>query len=300
MDGTFGKIVSSISVPALVFYAGYCFRPVESRNFLQSLWGETKELLLPYGLLGVGYILLTHDGIWIEMQRLILGLSGTRNLLGNVASLNLVCLILLLLATKILYMFLDRFVPQEKWRAMCVLGCSLLGVYLGKWGYWLPWSLDCALYALGFYYIGYCFRKYGIMEYILKRNWLYFVLSTVWAYMIYSGSVDLVVRKYDQYSLGILGAVCGSVLLYAACRYLNEIWGRHLKWVLCQVGENILYILIVHAILAGMLGGWIPARFSPDGLAYAVFWIGMQVIFGTVLGMAVACGRKSIMKLRRT
>ena len=300
MDGTFGKIVSSISVPALVFYAGYCFRPVESRNFLQSLWGETKELLLPYGLLGVGYILLTHDGIWIEMQRLILGLSGTRNLLGNVASLNLVCLILLLLATKILYMFLDRFVPQEKLRALCVLGCSLLGVYLGKWGYWLPWSLDCALYALALYYLGYCFRQYGIMEYILKRNWLYFVLSTVWAYMIYSGSVDLVVRKYDQYSLGILGAVCGSVLLYAACRYLNEIWGRHLKWVLCQVGENILYILIVHAILAGMLGGWIPARFSPDGLAYAVFWIGMQVIFGTVLGMAVACGRKSIMKLRRT
>lgn len=294
-NGAFGKIVSSISVPALVFYAGYCFRPVESRNFLQSLWGEIKGFLLPYGLLGVGYILLTHDGIWIEIQQLVLGLSGSRNLLGNVASLDLACLILLLLATKILYLFLDRYVPQEGWKALVVLGCSLLGVWLGKWGYWLPWSLDCALYALAFYYLGHCFRKYGIMAYILERNWLYFVLSAVWAYMIYAGSVELTVRKYGKYSLGILGAVCGAVLVYVACSYLNEIWGRHLKWIICQVGKNILYIMIVQTMLSDKLGAVIPARFSPDGLAYAGLFVLVQVILGTALGMVMGVMKKVVL-----
>ena len=125
------------------------------------------------------------------------------------------------------------------------------------------------------------------MDYILERNWLYFVLSAVWAYMIYAGSMEIAVRKYGQFSLAIMGAVCGTVLLYAACRYLNGIWGKNLKWVICQVGKNTMYILIVHALFRPQLGQLIPDRFNADGIVYVGIIVPLQLIIGTVLGMMV-------------
>ncbi len=36
---------------------------------------------------------------------------------------------------------------------------TYIGVLLGKNGYWLPWSLDIALYSLIFFHIGYLLKK---------------------------------------------------------------------------------------------------------------------------------------------
>lgn len=287
IDSHFRRIIYSFHMPAFLFFSGYCFHSNPSQNLLKTVWKEVKRFLLPYGLFAVGYVLLKHYGIQVEIQRLIFGVSYTKNVFQNIVGIGAMYFVLLLFLTKILYLLIDRFVPQEKWRALCVLGCSLLGVYLGKWGYWLPWSLDCALYALAFYYIGYCFRKYGIMAYILERNWLYFVLSAVWAYMIYAGSMEIAARKYGQFSLAIVGAVCGTVLLYAVCRYLNGIWGKKLKWLICQVGKNTMYILIVHALLGTRMGQLIPARFNTDGIVYVGIVVLLQLVVGTVLGMMV-------------
>ncbi len=85
---------------------------------------------------------------------------------------------------------------------------------MGQAGYWLPWSLDVALYVLIFYQLGICFRKYKLLTMVKRCPMCYFLLSQIWAYMIYRGSMEIAVRNYGNYGLVVIGSVSGTLLLY--------------------------------------------------------------------------------------
>ena len=60
---------------------------------------------------------------------------------------------------------------------------------LGEKGFWLPWSIDIACYAMVFYQLGVYFRKYDLLSKVKNSHILYFILTPIWVYMIYAGSM---------------------------------------------------------------------------------------------------------------
>lgn len=284
IDQQLRKVIYSFHMVAFVFYSGYCFKPESTQNISKSILRLAQRLLVPYTLFGVLYILLTHDGFLAEIKCLIFGVSFTNRILVNVQSVGPVYFILLLFLTRVIYLFIERYSPSGTWKAATVIAASLMGQYLGNLGYWLPWSADCAMYALVFYYLGYCFKKYRIMEYLCQRNYCYFLLSCVWAYMIHCGAMEIAVRNYGFYGLTIIGAVSASVLVYTTCRYICSALNAEAANWLCKIGKNTLCILIVHKLLPAKIGRLVSVWFESESIYFAVITILLQVAIGVAIG----------------
>lgn len=296
IDKGLRDIIFSFHMAAFVFYSGYCFHPEKNRNIRSAIGRQIKHFLIPYALFGILYVLLTDVGIKTELNRVLLGISYSRKVFADVSSIGPVYFILLLFVTKVIYILIDHYIPDEKQRAITVFAVSLIGQYLGKYGYWLPWSVDCALYCLIFYYAGYCFKKYRVMEYFCERNYSYFLLSCIWAYMIYKGSMEIAVRDYGVYSVTILGAISACVLLYMACRYLYGIFHPWLTHGMCMIGKNTLFILIVHKLFASPIKRMVAAQFTKGHIYYAIIVVALQLAVGIGFGIAYAYIQKCIAK----
>lgn len=287
VDATFSKIVYSFHMMAFVFYSGYCFRRKQDICLSRAIGKQAQHFLIPYALFGLMYLLLTHDGNLLEAKRLLLGMSFTNKLFTDADRIGRVYFILLLFCTKCIYLTIEKYIPDMKRKALAVLTLSLLGVCLGKFGYWLPWSFDCALYALIFYFLGYCFKYYGIMDYIAEHNYSYFLLSSIWAYMIYVCGMEIAVRNYGSYGLAVFGAVSGSVLLYLLCRYLCNILPGMIIHLLCCIGKSTMYVLIVHKLFSKRLEAVISLRWAEGSTVFSVASLLMQLLLGVLLSLLI-------------
>jgi len=175
----------------------------------------------------------------------------------------------------------------------------MTGVLLGKSGYWLPRSVDCSLYALAVYYLGYCFRKYDIAEYFFTRKYTYFILSCIWAYSIYQGGMGIATRNYGAYGLSILGAISASILLYMLSQYMCQTWNARIISVLCLVGRNTIYILMIHKLTENLLWELISPVFHPNGAAFAASVAVLQVLWGAGIGFLLEWAKKKAKARKR-
>lgn len=274
-------------MPAFVFLSGFCFKKESCNNLKITILKQVKSLLLPYMGFAIAYIMLTHEGLLIELKQILFGMSFSNKLFQDIGSIGPVYFVLLLFLTKICYLIIEKIV-DDRYKIFVVLGVSLFGYYLGNRGYWLPWSMDCSLYCIIFYYLGHCFKKYNIMEYLCKSNYMYFVFSCIWAYMVYSGGMEIAVRNYGKYGITILGAVSATILLYMLCKYFCLIKNEKVIRIFCKIGENTLYILFVHKLFDVYIGRVLGRFFVMDSIFYVAMMVIFQIIMGIVVGNIVS------------
>ena len=136
-----------------------------------------------------------------------------------------------------------------------------------------------AMYAVVFYQLGVVFRKYDVLNKVREHHALYFFLSVVWAYMIYSGGMEIASRSYGQYGIVILGAMAGTLLLYMLSVYIDDALPV-VRRILQLVGESNLIILIVHTLLGGRIGSLAEQFFYPENFSYMVVCCAIQVLLG--------------------
>lgn len=288
LEERFQTILYSFHMVAFAFYSGYCFRPDRRDSIVSTIRRETGRFLLLYACFGLGYLLLIHNGSRIELESLICGMSAADKLLADVIPIGPAHFVLLLFVTKMLYLLITYFIPDERRKAVAVLGISLLGVWLGKNGFWLPWSADCAMYALVFCYLGHLFRKYSVIAYLHKKNYSYFILSTIWAYMIYTGGMDLTARQYGSYGLTVLGAVSAAVLLYMLCAYLCRVWNPKVTAFLSLNGKSAMCVLLMQTLFFGYISKIVRLRFKSGGVVYVVAIAAILLAMGAVIGQLTA------------
>lgn len=296
IDESIRSIISSFHMVAFVFYSGYCFCPETAKNIPKALKKESIRFLIPYAIFGVGYLLLSYGGSAAEIKSLLFSGIFTKKLLFDVVFIGPAYFVLLLYLTKVIYLLIARFSPNEFSKTFIVLILSLIGQYIGSKMYWLPWSADCALYVLIFFHLGHWFRKYRIMEYICNRSYLYFILSSFWVYMIYLGGMDLAARNYGSYGVVVLGTVSASVLLYMLCNYICNSWNRKLVWLLSQIGKNAMPILIIHALTYVLIDKIAVQQFTKENVFHTGAMILLQLFVGTAIGLLIAKLRRNIPK----
>ncbi len=299
VDSGFSKILYSFHMAAFIFYSGYCFKEGACADIKTSILKLIKSFLIPYGCFAVLYCLVTNDGIGIELKNVLCGLSFSNKIFNQYSSVGPVYFVLLLFLVRLIYLFVAKYIHTDMIRNGIVILLSMGGYLLGQRGWWLPWSADVALYSLIFYHIGFYFKKYNIMEYVCSRRYLYFVLSCVWAYAIYMGGMEIAVRYYGNYSLVILGAVCGSTLFYMFFREISDM-GRGIAKLLQQVGKSTIYILIIHTLFHWHVYMWVAHIWQEGYFPHLLITVIIQVFAGVVIAMIV---RKILMlpkSLQRT
>lgn len=282
-------IIYSCHMVAFVFFSGYFFNA--SRSPAQTVRNMAKSFLRPYAVFALGSALLDHAAwsrAWLKSEavRFAAGMSFSNRLLQNVDSIGPVYFILLLFMVRLLYLPIGKYIRSERGKWAAVLALSLLGYYLGKLGYWLPWSTDIALYALVFYHLGAVLRRCGAMQYVRAHPQVYFLLSPVWAYMIYSGSMEIAARNYGRYGLVILGALAGILLLVLLADAITNRYPR-LCSVFRTLGESSIYILVVHTLFNTRIRALIGAVFDPDYITNMTLTILVQLVLSAAVWHAV-------------
>lgn len=273
------EIIFSCHMVAFVLFSGYFYN--SKRSVPDTLKRMTKAFLRPYVMAALLFAVISYR-IWspeffkATAIKYLLGISFSDKLFRNIDSVGPVYFILLLFAVRAIYLVIDRVIRAEPTKWLVVIALSLLGVFFGKLGYWLPWSIDVALYTLVYYRIGTRLREKNLMCGLKERPYMYFVLSSVWAYMIYCGSMEIAVRKYGQYGIVILGAVSGTLVIYLLSVYIAEHFAVISRF-LAFAGKSSLYILVFHTIFGGLVGALVSQRFDPDYFPFMIITLIIQI-----------------------
>ncbi len=287
LEPTFRAIIYSFHMMAFVLLSGYFFSSESCENLKKSIIHLLKTFLIPYAAFSVIYVIMQGGGV-ASLRTVLLGVSFTDRILVGQESVGPVYFILMLFVVRILYMLLRKVVPNELWMHGICLAVSVLGAWLGVRGFWLPWSVDCALYAIIFYHLGYCFKKYKVMEFFRNNPATYFILSIVWAFMIYCGGMELAIREYMPYGLVLLGALSGSILLYMCSGYLARTLPRWAGRVLRSLGQSTLYILIITALFNGYFNRFVARRFGAGYIYHMVAVTVLELAAGVLVWMVVS------------
>ena len=152
IDKGLRNAIYSFHMFAFVLMSGYFYR---SGGLLKD---KIKKLingiLKPYAFFCVFYCIFGGGTLQDRLITSLMGMSFSKKLFVDIESIGPVYFLLMLFCTRLVFLFIDHFSKNEMQRFLGVGALSLAGYCLGLKGYWLPWSLDCALYCLAFYYIG--------------------------------------------------------------------------------------------------------------------------------------------------
>ena len=293
LDGKFRAGIYSFHMMAFVLLSGCFFKPERLLHLKTAVLRLAKSFLLPYAVFGAVFLLLNHNNFAAEMKQVAYGLSFTKNWFNDIKSIGPVYFILMLFLTRLIYLPVAKYF-RGGYRHCVVFLLSLAGYFLGIYGYWLPWSLDCALYSLAFYHIGHLLRRSGAMRFLTGWYPAYFALSSLWIYMIYSGGMELVKRSYGGYGVTLMGATAATLLLVMLSDVLRREMPHGLTRFLSSCGKYTLYILIIHTLFRDDISSLAVAWSRKGHVAHLFLFVLLPLLGGIVLGRLLSyLGRRA-------
>ena len=271
-------IIYSCHMIAFIFFSGYFYNT--SRGYSSNLKTMIKNFLKPYIVFIFLDIILNFNNwntsyLKESLVRYLLGMSFSKSILKGIASIGPVYFVLLLFVVRFIYVFIAE-IKNEWGQWIAVLCISLFGYALGKMGYWLPWSVDVAMYCIIFYKLGLYFNKSGLIKFIKENSCIYFLLSPIWGYMIYIGGMEIATRNYGQYGITIIGSIMGVLTIYIFADYIN----RNvfiIKELLGIFGKESIIILILHTLVDGKIKNIVSLRFDSNHFTFMFLVILIQL-----------------------
>ncbi len=262
-------------MPIFFVLAGMTFSVREEESFGAFVRRKARRLLVPYALYNLFFFLLFFcrdlllaGGISRRSFLPLVGILYSRNCLFppgvgtnvnfmtvlNAPTWFLPCLFLSLLFYGGLWKM-----GKKKPRAAQGLGlfCVLLSTFLHYISPILPpWSLECALYAVGFLELGHQMRKHRLVERIFEQKWMLALLALAFVILArINGSVNMSVGNYGASMLLylVVGGL-GSLLAMELCYWLER---RGKPAFLIQggarVGQYTLRILCLHLLVFSLV-----------------------------------------------
>lgn len=128
------------------------------------------------------------------------------------------------------------------------------GYYLGTFGYWLPFSIDVAMFSIIFMYAGYVLKKYDLLEKLLKDYRILVVIAIIWIIGIRYSSIELAIRSYPRADLSIITAICGTIVIFKISKIINLKFKKISK-ILQWYGRNSMIVLGIHHLESYALNG---------------------------------------------
>lgn len=293
IDWGFSKLIYSFHMMAFVMISGYFYK---SDISFGSKFKKTLKILCPYCAFAVLYILFRHQGWMTEVKDIIMGISFTDKIFTDFSSVGPVYFILLLFFVRLIYICIDQ-INNEWIKNAVVFLIFFTGIFWGQKGLWLPWSLDCAMVSLLFYHLAHYMRKYCVLQKIKDYPFFYFLFSCVWALMVYSGSMELAVRRYGNVGLMILGVLSAFIIMYLLCCYLVEHLPRFVCLFISLIGQSTAYILIIHTLFGGKISAFVSNVLRLN--SQNIFYLGALVLIQVLMGVGVLVIIQALKRLLR-
>lgn len=235
------KFIYGFHMPLFFLVSGYLYK--QPQNLFGYVKRKTYALIVPYFIVGLLYCIL--DGILTGNSAVLLGLKGVFvTTTYNQPIESSLWFLPALFWINLIYAWIDKAIVHLKWKMALVTGVTIIGCEWTVFFHYLPWAMNSALSALGFFAIGHWFRVcgevklYHIMErtkfetfrlicvglafgsgaLILLNENLNIRTGTFGilpiAYFcacVYTGILFILVRKLDRYKSGIRGVIVNEL-----------------------------------------------------------------------------------------
>lgn len=249
------RTIFSFHMPLFFLISGYFMKDVTDVS--RAVKKDARGLLLPYAFtcglitcIAAVVALCQGNDVWNAVKTWVLAalygsggpippcLEGTVRWIGA-----LWFLLALFLAKLILYLTQ----PLGKYQGIVVLLIAYVG-YATTDLLWLPFSVQAAMCAAGYLYLGKLIGKYDWFNksFHARNAWLYAAVPAVWAICCYyCGTLYMVRNFYGHGLLDVIGSVCATFTIVWVCM-LIERYVPSVCRVLSYIGSITLAILCAH------------------------------------------------------
>lgn len=255
-------------MPVFFITAGMTFSYQPEQAFGDFLKKKAKRLLVPY----FAYNLFLLAFFWLRGQadlHAALGILYSRNCLMSADSATNVYFMQILNAPT--WFLTCMFVSYGLfWILMRVAGGDSRKAFVGNGVYLLiaialhylspallPWSIDCAFYAVSFLVLGKLAAVQDWVGKLLRKPWYLLLLAVAFVLTArLNGSVNMSVGDYGRsMALYLFVGTAGSLLVMALCSALYRT--KHTAWLqkpLDFIGRHTLPILCLHLFVYSVIG----------------------------------------------
>lgn len=281
------NMMLAVELPVFFLLSGYLFS--DSGKFPAFVKKKAKSLLGPYAataVLCLIYWICTHclyqdptsfsEYLYNLVKTFAVGSGRWISFFGNWSVGALWFLPALFFAQILFYMIIKVSNHTKTWfRLPLALLCSMAGVWIGHRQI-LPWSFDCAMYAVIFLEVGYEIRQRKIEEWDLP-DCIYALFAVLWILYAMSIHLDINTRSYGSYFSSLIMSVSGCICLVKLSKWLTK--SVLITNVLAYLGRNSLVIMIFHNL---MYCGYFHMDLLTIGSSAKVFIIA-KLIFSTCI-----------------
>lgn len=261
VNGSIDRAIYLFHMPIFFILSGYLYR-VEPLNI--SVKKETYNVLLPY--LGTSLILIimypiTYMSHMIFQYRyksfldvilsIIFGSGMPVKIFGKETSILPIGAIWFLLAFFIAELIFKYFIKMSKKNGWSVctecLMMSLvviIGITVSKY-VTLPWSINSALIATIFIYVGYLMKKERVLENI--TNGLLIISGIICVFAYSNETFILAEPQASDFFVSIFGGIAASIIVVKISQLLEEKL-KIMSGVLSFYGRTSLMVLCFHLI----------------------------------------------------
>jgi fucose 4-O-acetylase-like acetyltransferase len=249
-------------IPLFFVAAGYTYRN-KGGSFRGFVLDKAKRLLIPYfvcNLLLVGYFSVTGGVskpalLGIFYSRSMLMVPGTEWNMGLMNCLNsptwfLTCLFLVYC----IYYVIDCKVKDANQRRTVILFAMAVSVILVEYSPILfPWSLENALFFLGFVEAGRILKEGGL-SWLRKNEWIYANFLIGFVIISYlNGAVNVSISQFGKSMIGYFAIGTTGSLLCMKAAELTEKYLKVFAKPLAFVGRHTLPIMCWHLLAIEVL-----------------------------------------------
>lgn len=238
-------------MPLFIIVSGMFFK---DENFKDGIKKIVKKLIAPYIITILAtdiikiVIMKQPLNIMQTVKQILLAYSNKRTFFKEINTVGVLWFIPFLVLCRLIFYAINKIAKNDDFmKGVICLILSEIGIYLTKKEIFLPWSFDVVLASIIFYYIGYIFKKYNILDKVLNNYKLIVLILLLWAIGLKLGFIELAVRSYPYGFISYVTAICGTIL----CFKISQTIEKNLKYIaniLKWFGENSIFILCFHYI----------------------------------------------------
>ncbi len=258
------EYIYSFHMPLFFVLSGFVFDRKRYLSFADFLRRRVKNLICPYIFFAVMSVLfeciiiIYGNGFSVDLVKTFC--KGIINILLSRGSADFfnapLWFVLCLFTVEIIYFFVSKL--KDKFAVLICMALVVLGWFLESEYFTLfenkllPWSIDSALFALGFYALGnFVFQKSKLHIFLLSdhknKNLIIvgiIILSIAIGFplALVNGKVSLGSKILNNGFVFYATGIIGTVLVVAVSALLKK--SKFLAWC----GQNSFYIMAVHYI----------------------------------------------------
>lgn len=259
-SGIFNNYIYSFHMPMFFIIAGYLWH---EKDILVSLKQDVVRIMIPYFAyfaicIGVGYI---YAGISISrmMQDIMMISWGSCHKIAicghHIQGVGVLWFLPALFVCKnvfnAIWIYWKRLLGDKAClpKYICILVLMIIGGFVHRFFFPLPFALTTGLNALGFFAIGQLMRFWlkdiSLLDHIA---WFYkWLILIVWLSLGCFVRNGMASCEYYHFPLNYVTGICGTISCYYFACWLKNI--RYINVALQIIGQYTMSILIIHQLV---------------------------------------------------